>query len=60
MTATAVLTTVLIVAGHLFALNESCRVKCVNMLPQERNDYQYHEVMQDDDEDMDLFAAAEE
>ena len=30
------------------------------MLPQERNDYQYHEVMQDDDdEDRDVFAAAE-
>ena len=60
MTATAVLTTVLIVVGHLFALSETCRAKCVNMLPQERNDYQYHEVMQDDDEDMDLFAAAED
>ena len=60
MTASAVLTTVLIVVGHLFALSETCRAKCVNMLPQERNDYQYHEVMQDDDEDTDLFAAAED
>ena len=60
MTATAVLTTGFIVIGHLLALSETCRAKCVNMLPQERNDYQYHEVMQDDDEDMDLFAAAEE
>ena len=58
MTTAAVLTTALIVVGHLFALNKICREKCVNMLPQERNDYQYHEVMQDDDEDMDLFAAA--
>ena len=60
MTATAVLTTVLIVVGHIFALSETCRAKCVNMLPQERNVYQYHEVMQDDDEDIDLFAAAED
>ena len=60
MTATAVLTTVLIVVGHLFAFSETCRVKCVNVLPQERNDYQYHEVMQDDDEDVELFAAAED
>ena len=60
MTATAVLTTALIVVGHLFALSETCRAKCLNVLPQERNDYQYHKVMQDDDEDMDLFAAAEE
>ena len=60
MTATAVLTTASIVTGHLLALNETCRAKCVNMLPQERNDYQYHELMQEDDEDMDLFAAAED
>ena len=60
MTASAVLATVLIVVGHLFALSDTFRAKCVNMLPQERNDYQYHEVMQDDDEDMDLFAAAED
>ena len=60
MTATAVLTTALIVIGHLFALSEICQAKCVNMLPQERNDYQYREVMQDDEDDMDLFAAAEE
>ena len=58
MTAIAVLATVLIVVGHLFALSETCRAKCANILPQERNDYQYHEAIQDDDEDMDLFAAA--
>ena len=60
MTITAVLTTALIVVGHLLALSETCRAKCVNMLPQERNDYQYRELMQDDDEDIDLFAAAED
>ena len=59
-TAVAVSTTFLIVVGHLFALSETCRAKCVNMLPQDRNDYQYREVIQDDDEDMDLFAAAED
>ena len=60
MTSTAVLATVLVVVGHLFALSETCRAKCTNMQPQERNDYQYREVIQDDDEDMDLFAAAED
>ena len=60
MTATAVVTTALIVVGHLLAQSETCRAECVKMLPQERNDYQYHEVMQDDDdEDRDVFAAAE-
>ena len=57
MTAIAVLATVLIVVGHLFALSETCRVKCANILPQKRDDYQ---AIQDDDEDMDLFAAAED
>ena len=61
MTATAVLATVLIVSGHLFALSETCRAKCVNMLPQpERSYYQFHEVVQDDVEDMELFSAAED
>ena len=61
MTATAVLTTVLIVVGHLFALSETCLAKCVNMpSQQERSYYQFHEVVQDNDEDMELFAAAED
>ena len=59
-TAMAVIATFLIVVGHLFALNETCRAKCVNMLPQERNDYQYREAIQDNDEDIELFAAAED
>ena len=60
MTATAVFATVLILFGHFFLLSETCREKCVNMHPQERNYYQFHEVVQDDDvEDMELFAAAE-
>ena len=60
MTAIAVLATVVIVLGHLFALSETCRAKCANMLPQERNNYQHQEMIQDNDEDMELFAAAED
>ena len=63
-TATAVLNTVLIVAGHLIALSGTCRAKCENIRLhyERRNAYQYHEVMQDDEdmEDMELFAAAED
>ena len=67
LTAFAALATVLIVVGHLIALSETCRLKCANMLQrlqyEGRQDYHghYREVTQDDDEeDMDLFAAAEE
>ena len=58
MTATTVLATVLIVVGHFFTLSETCRAKCANMLPQERNYFQYH--WPDDEEDMKVFAAAED
>ena len=63
-TAIAALTAALIVIGHLFVLSETCQFKCAKMLQQlqyeERNDHQYHEAIQGDDEDVDLFAAAEE
>ena len=58
-TSTVELATVLIVVGHLFALSKTCRAKCVNMHPRERNYYQFHEVVQDV-ADMELFAAAED
>ena len=63
-TAIAALTTTMIVIGHVIALSGTCRAKCENVQLQykRRNDYQYHEVMQDDEdmEDMELFAAAED
>ena len=60
MTATAVLATVLIVVGHLFALSETCRAKCVNILqPVIDACHMHSQEVKRDDMEMDLFAAAE-
>ena len=60
LTATAVFITVVIVVGHMFALSKfNCRAKCIDCLQhlaEERRDY---EELQDAQDDVDLFAAAE-